>query len=148
MESVPLARLQLLKGADVSETQRELTLEEYVDQLPDCHRAKREFAELQRAQNRGAVFEAHLGGVSDKPNARRAIMETLGERCQQQRQWGQQEHEPEMWLAILMEEVGELSQCVLHKNFGGDREAFLREELTQVAAVAQAMLECSYRNNW
>ena len=66
------------------------------------------------------------------------------ERREQDAQFGDQSgHSDEVWLAILMEEVGELSQVILHRRFGGhhDSDDRFEEELAQVAAVATAWLE-------
>jgi len=62
------------------------------------------------------------------------------ERRKQEQIWGAQEHADEWWLAILTEEVGEAAQGVLHEHFGGP--ATVRYEVVQIAAVAQAWLEC------
>lgn len=73
-----------------------------------------------------------------------AIKLVLGERAKQDEKWGDQAHHPDTtWLAILIEEVGELSQVVLHSKFGGHHGTWPRmiEEATQVAAVAMAHLE-------
>ncbi len=75
-----------------------------------------------------------------------AIKSVLEERARQDLKWGQQSHSEEWWLAILMEEVGELSQAILETHFdnGTDLGGFenIRKEAVQVAAVAVAMLEC------
>jgi NTP pyrophosphatase (non-canonical NTP hydrolase) len=70
-----------------------------------------------------------------------AIREVLAERRRQFVKWGKQHHSPEWWLAILMEEVGELAECILHDKFGGPEAKNRGKELVQVAAVALAMLE-------
>lgn len=49
--------------------------------------------------------------------------------------WGVQNHSPETWLMILTEEFGEFAKEVMEKN-----PEVARKELTQVAAVAHAML--------
>lgn len=90
----------------------------------------------------------------------------LEERAKQDGKWGEQNHEPSDWLAILLEEVGEFSRRALDRRFGshsmhhlkpcsscGDMDGChvpmnLQAELVQVAAVALAMLECSHRNKW
>jgi len=73
------------------------------------------------------------------------IEEILFERQKQDEKWGVQNHNPWYWLAILMEEVGEVAHAIC-----GKRNNFLnyREELIQVAAVAVAMVESfdRYRN--
>lgn len=65
------------------------------------------------------------------------------ERVRQLEKFGEQDHTPEMWMAILAEEVGEVakeicnmytSPCnLVHDNY--------EVELIQVAAVAMSMLE-------
>ena len=67
------------------------------------------------------------------------------ERMRQDKKWGQQDHDDEVWIAILTEEVGEAARCVLHDRFGGKDEGRIVEELVQVAAVAQAWIECVHR---
>jgi len=54
------------------------------------------------------------------------------EREAQDEKWGEQRHSDEKWLAILLEELGEVSAAVLEKNEEG-----LLEETVQVAAVLQ-----------
>lgn len=61
------------------------------------------------------------------------------ERQQQDRKWGQQDHDDLYWLAILAEEVGELAQAILQNKDGGVKE------LSHVAAVSVAWLECIER---
>lgn len=80
---------------------------------------------------------------------KRALRSTINERMSQEEKWGQQNHSPEKWLLILMEEVGEFSKEALDTppHLGG-KNPNLRAELVQVAAVALAMLECHDRNNW
>lgn len=48
------------------------------------------------------------------------------ERTRQDNKWGEQNHKPIEWIAILTEKVGEVANCQIHKY---------REELIQVAAV-------------
>ena len=47
----------------------------------------------------------------------------------------------EYWLAVLMEEVGEVAQSVVDKPCGLEDNAELKRRLVQVAAVAVAMIE-------
>ena len=83
--------------------------------------------------------------------------EILAERFRQDQKWSEQNHDPFLWLTILMEEVGEASQAALkvrtnedtirnQQALGSLRE--LRQEVVQVAAVALAMLECLSRDKW
>jgi NTP pyrophosphatase (non-canonical NTP hydrolase) len=59
------------------------------------------------------------------------------ERARQTAKWGdQEENKKGTWLAILMEEVGELATAILNH----DQENY-KEELIQIAAVSVAILE-------
>ena len=76
------------------------------------------------------------------------------ERERQNIKWGVQNHTPEWWLAILMEEVGELAQAILETHFDKNPEHLtkggivnIRKEAVQCAAVALAMIECIDRND-
>lgn len=65
------------------------------------------------------------------------IKEILREMQRQNEKWGEQHHDPAIWLAILTEEVGEVAESVLKE----DRLGY-KLELVQVAAVAiQAILD-------
>ena len=72
------------------------------------------------------------------------------ERDRQDIKWGEQNHEPLLWLAILGEEFGELSSAILNTVFNPtmQRSANMEEELVQVAAVCKAMWESGRRNGW
>lgn len=72
---------------------------------------------------------------------RKAICDVLHERKAQQKKWGEQNHEMPIWLAILHEETGELSECVLHRIFGGPQSEKQLGEAIQVAAVALQIVE-------
>jgi NTP pyrophosphatase (non-canonical NTP hydrolase) len=65
-----------------------------------------------------------------------AINDVIIERDKQDEKWGEQNHIPLYWLAILGEEVGEVNKAVLER----DREGY-RAELVQVAAVCVAAVE-------
>jgi NTP pyrophosphatase (non-canonical NTP hydrolase) len=69
------------------------------------------------------------------------------ERYFQDARWGEQNHDDYRWLAILVEEVGELAQAMLHDEFGGSHAGTAPTELVQVAAVAVQWLECIERRN-
>ena len=87
------------------------------------------------------------------------------ERKSQNEKWGEQNHQPIEWIAILTEEVGEASKEALDYRFknlvkrGVDkyhpdpedqqlRLSRYREEMIQVAAVAVQMIECLDRNRF
>jgi len=59
------------------------------------------------------------------------------ERLRQIRKWGHQSHDPVYWVGILAEELGEVAQCAIEHR--SRRELY--EEVTQLAAVAVAMME-------
>jgi NTP pyrophosphatase (non-canonical NTP hydrolase) len=71
------------------------------------------------------------------------------EGIRQDAKWGQQNHAPEVWLAILTEEVGELAQAMLADRFDTGRAEKLHDshhdsmeiEAIQVAAVAAQFVE-------
>ena len=77
----------------------------------------------------------------------------IDELKRQEDKWGIQDHHPEKWMNILMEEVGEASEAVLEafpfKIQLKDREYWLNRyylELRQVAAVAISAMDCLDRN--
>ena len=74
------------------------------------------------------------------------------ERVRQDSMWGEQNHNPCEWLAILMEEVGEAAKIIVEQRFDyaniDDDYEDLRDELVQTAAVAIAMIECLDRGKW
>ena len=76
----------------------------------------------------------------------RVLGEVLAERIKQDNKWGEQNHDPITWVAILMEEVGELAQSAIETKFisfgvhGGTKN--VRKEAIHAAAVAIAIVEC------
>lgn len=85
----------------------------------------------------------------------RSLSSILRERHRQDAKWGEQNHDPFGYLAILVEEVGEFSQAALHDRFHDPRDGDttksrekLRDEAVQVAAVAMAIVECLDRGKW
>jgi NTP pyrophosphatase (non-canonical NTP hydrolase) len=77
-----------------------------------------------------------------------ALADVLRERKAQDAKWGEQNHDPFTYLAILVEEVGELAQAALHSRFGGHAASGLRTEAVHAAAVALALVECLDRAKW
>ena len=77
-----------------------------------------------------------------------AIDSILAERGRQDAKWGEQNHDPFTYLAVLIEEVGEFAQAALHARFGGEAASKLREEAVHMAAVAMAIVECIDRDKW
>lgn len=67
--------------------------------------------------------------------------EVANERARQDARWGQQDHDPPYWVAILTEETGEVAKEVADSLVQAlDVDAY-RTELIQVAAVAVAAVE-------
>lgn len=81
-------------------------------------------------------------------NLAEILVQVAAERQAQDAKWGEQNHAPDTWVAVLTEEVGEYAQAALHWRFGGPEGQNLRAELVQVAAVAVAIIECCDRNHW
>ncbi len=61
------------------------------------------------------------------------------ERKRQDEKWGEQNHQDQKWLTILLEEFGELAEAILNEPERGV------EELVQIAAVSVAWLEAIER---
>lgn len=92
-------------------------------------------------------------GASADPCAVRARAMIGAERGRQDARWGVQDHDPQVWMAILGEEFGELCQAANDLRWrevepGGDALAHALEEAVQTAAVAQAVVECLLRGSW
>ncbi|MGB1207545.1 MAG: hypothetical protein ACPG5B_17985 [Chitinophagales bacterium] len=98
---------------------------------------------------------------SDKTAA--ILAKVVAERQKQDAKWGEQNHNPIEWSAILTEECGEVAKEALEYHFYTKKDSEqlatktlsdwqkeklskYRTELIQVAAVAVAMLESLERN--
>ncbi len=66
----------------------------------------------------------------------RTLRDINGERERQDKLWGEQNHSPFVWLAILGEEYGEACEAILESN-----NCDYRKELVEIAAVAVAAIE-------
>ena len=62
-------------------------------------------------------FDSGVANVS-KSHTSAILTQIFEERQQQDDKWGPQHHSPELWLTILMEEVGEAAQAYLHEVEG------------------------------
>ena len=98
-----------------------------------------------------------LKGIEPEKSA--ALIDVIKERLRQDAKWGEQNWDPQTYLSILMEEVGEAAKEAndLHwvsipkpDEFGVEqmRRNRLRNERVQVTAVALAMVECLDRGKW
>lgn len=88
------------------------------------------------------VYELEQSQASLMVNAFNLIR---SERERQNEKWGEQNHDDYRWLTILIEEVGEIAQAILHDEFGGPHAGTTRIELVQIASVAVQWLECMER---
>lgn len=85
-------------------------------------------------------------------HTRSVLAEVSCERLRQEVRWGEQNHPPIIWHAILGEEVGEATKEILEALFSADdtvkRDRLMRarQELIQVAAVAVATVQSLDRN--
>lgn len=99
--------------------------------------------------------------IQDIVRMNNVLTEVGKERIRQEKKWGQQNHCPWRWLAILAEEFGEANKAVLDASVLENKKLVIkdvqklkygkgsyREELIQVAAVAAAMVECLDRGEW
>lgn len=91
--------------------------------------------------------------MSDAPGFE-ALRDMLAERKRQDAKWGEQNHDPFLYLTILGEEYGETCKAALETRFAknpvaaNDNLIHLREEAVQTAAVALALVECLDRGKW
>lgn len=98
--------------------------------------------------------EGSFSSVMDQTRRAQVSRDVQDERNKQEGKWGQQNHDPFKYMAILMEEVGEASQAAVEafdwktQTWRHEMLAHHREELVQVAAVAQAQVECLDRAMW
>ena len=83
-------------------------------------------------------------------NMNEAMRDVLLERRRQDAKWGEQNHDPFLYGAILVEEIGEFMQAALQTRVGGEKGGVenIRREAVQMAAVALAIVECLDRNRW
>ena len=84
--------------------------------------------------------------MKDKQRQEEIFNKVFEERKNQDAKWGEQNHEPYKWMAILGEEVGESNKAVLENDFGNGSLDDYRKEMIQVAAVAIAAIESFDRN--
>lgn len=87
--------------------------------------------------------------------ARKINRETIyklvdAERERQDKMWGRQDHNPAIWLAILVEEVGEVAAAIIGMTWEAEKQrpANIEKELIQVVAVVVATIESGLRNKW
>jgi len=87
-----------------------------------------------------------------KPDMKKVLEEVAMERRSQDEHWGEQNHNPVEWLAILGEEVGKASQGANKAHhilgpYGSDyNQRLYRQKMINVAAVAVSAIESLDRN--
>ena len=101
---------------------------------------------------RGLLIEAARAEQAD-PHAEQARELIGAERKRQDVKWGVQDHDPQVWMAILGEEYGELCQAANDLRWPKVHPPVLDidhmlAEAVQTAAVAQAIIECLLRAAW
>lgn len=74
-------------------------------------------------------------------HAKSALNSVLAMRVKQNTKWGEQNHDPVTWSAILNEECGEFAEAALHNRFGGRAAKDVRNEAVDCAAVALQIVE-------
>lgn len=81
---------------------------------------------------------------------RLALQLVDNELARQDAKWGEQNHHPFHYLAILGEEYGEACQAAVQATGEPGKATWTdyADELVQIAAVAVAMLEAFYRDKW
>jgi NTP pyrophosphatase (non-canonical NTP hydrolase) len=97
-----------------------------------------------------SIDGSHECRCGRKCDGDRAAQDIMAERRRQVEKWGVSDHDPFLYLNILIEEVGEFAQASLQTRFGGPKGGHdhMREEAVQVAAVALAIVECLDRGKW
>ena len=91
--------------------------------------------------------EWHVANAESE-NSEKALQDVLAERNRQDIKWGEQNHDPFTYLAILTEEVGELAQAAVELRFDDGSVDDMKTEAVHVAAVALAIVECLERGKW
>ena len=109
---------------------------------------------VHRDSNDDKILGFNICGLSKYPglswlrcNDIEALALIMSERLRQDERWGQQNHGPYKWLAIINEELGEFSQAVLDTEYGGKNGGMgnVEKELVQFVAVGIAILQCLQR---
>ena len=84
-----------------------------------------------------------------------ALRDIIAERKRQDAKWGEQNHDPFLYLTILGEEYGEMCKAALEARFSKGSDdmyqkliSHFREEAVQTAAVALAIVENIDRKKW
>jgi NTP pyrophosphatase (non-canonical NTP hydrolase) len=102
-----------------------------------------------------AQILADMDAQCDRLRRSTGLDDVLSERARQEAKWGEQNHDPFVYGAILGEELGEFLQAALKARFESP-DAFtgighmqdLRKEAVQMAAVALSIVECLDRGKW
>lgn len=101
--------------------------------------------ELVPGTQSGGLKAALEGEMERETNQEKIIQDIISEREDQDNKWGKQTHPAAKWLAILVEEVGEVAFIVNKTEPSIFNDSALYNELIQVAAVCVVWLECLKR---
>lgn len=119
--------------------------------LMDIDRDRQSFVSL---DVRRLLIRAANEGPAD-PHAEEARRLIDEERRRQDAKWGEQNHDPQVWMAILGEKFGELCQAANDLRWGKPVEkqnvdpwTHALNEAVQTAAVSKAIVECLLRAAW
>lgn len=83
------------------------------------------------------------------PELEAVLGEVVGERGYQDAKWGESNHAPATWLALLSKQMGQAGEAALLAEVGvSEGVHLLRRELIQIAAVAVAAVEALDRGKW
>ena len=63
-----------------------------------------------------SAIEAHDAGRTLHSRTPGILWEIRQERKRQNQKWGSQDHKPDRWMIILMEEVGEAAEAILEED--------------------------------
>ncbi len=74
--------------------------------------------------------------------------EITTERMRQDNKWGEQNHDPFLYLTVAGEEHGEACEAALELRFGDGTQEHLEQELIEEAACCIAAVECLRRGKW
>ncbi len=101
------------------------------------------WVDIERLLGEIAALHARLDAAESRAQV---LLEVNEERKRQDAKWGEQNHPPELWLAIAGEEFGELSTAILGERFRDQRIVEdMEKEAIQLAAVLVSFVECRRR---
>ena len=70
------------------------------------------------------------------------LQDIEGERERQETKWGEQNHAPELWQVILLEEIGEAAKALLEGDAPGYRAEMIQAAAVTIAAIGSLDRAC------